>query len=317
MKDRMLEFCDWPMFDRIMMDASLCREVLEVILDRPVSQVEHVIAERDIRPSFASHGVRLDAFVQTDNEVYDIEMQTSRKGKLGRRLRYYQGSIDTLSLHRGEEYEKLPPCFIIFICTCDPFGCSLPVYTFDMTCAESDGVVLDHGFTWIVLSAPAWRARPQGSLRNLLHYVMTGDAGADKLVRKINEAVIAANNDEVWRREKVELLTWERDMEIQKRIAIEEGIAEGRAEGRARGLAEGRARGIAEGRAEGLAEGLAEGRAEGRAEGFSAGIEEGESRLAALIAALMEAGRTEDAHRAATDADAREQLQREIGSISA
>ena len=146
---------------------------------------------------------------------------------------------------------------------------------------------------------------------------MTGDAGADKLVRKINEAVIAANNDEVWRREKVELLTWERDMEIQKRIAIEEGIAEGRAEGRARGLAEGRARGIAEGRAEGLAEGLAEGRAEGRAEGFSAGIEEGESRLAALIAALMEAGRTEDAHRAATDADAREQLQREIGSISA
>ena len=64
------------------MDASLCREVLEVILDRPVSQVEHVIAERDIRPSFASHGVRLDAFVQTDNEVYDIEMQTSRKGKL-------------------------------------------------------------------------------------------------------------------------------------------------------------------------------------------------------------------------------------------
>ena len=158
MKDRMLEFCDWPMFDRIMMDASLCREVLEVILDRPVSQVEHVIAERDIRPSFASHGVRLDAFVQTDNEVYDIEMQTSRKGKLGRRLRYYQGSIDTLSLHRGEEYEKLPPCFIIFICTCDPFGCSLPVYTFDMTCAESDGVVLDHGFTWIVLSAPAWRS---------------------------------------------------------------------------------------------------------------------------------------------------------------
>ena len=76
MKDRMLEFCDWPMFDRIMMDASLCREVLEVILDRPVSQVEHVIAERDIRPSFASHGVRLDAFVQTDNEVYDIEMPT-------------------------------------------------------------------------------------------------------------------------------------------------------------------------------------------------------------------------------------------------
>lgn len=102
-------------------------------------------------------------------------------------------------------------------------------------------------------------------------------------------AVDKANEDEEWLMEKRALLTLEEDLEIQKRIAMEEA------------------------REIGLAEGLAEGRAEGHAEGLSEGIDRGEARLGSLIEKLMDAGRMEDVGLVARDADARRALIAEFG----
>lgn len=96
MKENELEFSDWPMFDLLMTNEELCRELLEVVLNAPVSNIEYIIAENDIRPTLTNHGVRLDAYVKTENEVCNIEMQTVKRAKLGRRLRFYQGAMDTL-----------------------------------------------------------------------------------------------------------------------------------------------------------------------------------------------------------------------------
>ena len=108
MKENELEFSDWPMFDLLMTNEELCRELLEVVLDAPVSNIEYIIAENDIRPTLTNHGVRLDAYVKTENEVCNIEMQTVKRAELGRRLRFYQGAMDTLALRRGEHYRKPP-----------------------------------------------------------------------------------------------------------------------------------------------------------------------------------------------------------------
>ena len=75
MKDGMLEFSDWPMFDLLMTDKELCREVIEIILDESIADIEYIVTEDDVRPTLTNHGVRLDAFVKTKNEIYDIEMQ--------------------------------------------------------------------------------------------------------------------------------------------------------------------------------------------------------------------------------------------------
>ena len=90
MKDGMLEFSDWPMFDLLMTDKELCREVIEIILDESIADIEYIVTEDDVRPTLTNHGVRLDAFVKTKNEIYDIEMQTTKREDLGRRMRYYQ-----------------------------------------------------------------------------------------------------------------------------------------------------------------------------------------------------------------------------------
>ena len=336
MKENELEFSDWPMFDLLMTNEELCRELLEVVLNAPVSNIEYIIAENDIRPTLTNHGVRLDAYVKTENEVCNIEMQTVKRAKLGRRLRFYQGAMDTLALRRGEHYGNLPPCYIVFICLHDPFNAGLPVYTLNVKCQENTSVKTDHGFTWIVLAAPAWDRLPPGRLRNLLHYIATGEAGDDRFATKLAAAVRAANGDEAWRKEKMALLTFEEDMEIQRRMleedredfeiqkrileedrgdfeiqkrtleeqqrALEEDLEKQKhaLEEQKRVLEEQR-RMLQEDldKQEHIAVEAAE--SEGRTEG----LEAGEARLGALIAALIESGRSEEVALVATDADAR------------
>lgn len=336
MKENELEFSDWPMFDLLMTNEELCRELLEVVLDAPVSNIEYIIAENDIRPTLTNHGVRLDAYVKTENEVCNIEMQTVKRAKLGRRLRFYQGAMDTLALRRGEHYGNLPPCYIVFICLHDPFNAGLPVYTLNVKCQENTSVKTDHGFTWIVLAAPAWDRLPPGRLRNLLHYIATGEAGDGRFATKLAAAVRAANGDEAWRKEKMALLTFEEDMEIQRRMleedredfeiqkrileedrgdfeiqkrtleeqqrALEEDLEKQKhaLEEQKRVLEEQR-RMLQEDldKQEHIAVEAAE--SEGRTEG----LEAGEARLGALLAALIESGRSEEVALVATDADAR------------
>ncbi|WP_418970866.1 Rpn family recombination-promoting nuclease/putative transposase [Adlercreutzia sp.] len=351
MKENELEFSDWPMFDLLMTNEELCRELLEVVLNAPVSNIEYIIAENDIRPTLTNHGVRLDAYVKTENEVCNIEMQTVKRAKLGRRLRFYQGAMDTLALRRGEHYGNLPPCYIVFICLHDPFNAGLPVYTLNVKCQENTSVKTDHGFTWIVLAAPAWDRLPPGRLRNLLHYISTGEAGDDRFATKLAAAVRAANGDEAWRKEKMALLTFEEDMEIQRRMleedredfeiqkrileedrgdfeiqrrmleeqrrtlekqqrALEEDFEEQKhaLEEQKRVLEEQR-RMLQEDleKQERIAVEAAE--SEGRTEG----LEAGEARLGALIAALIESGRSEEVALVATDADARRARFEEFG----
>ena len=330
MKENELEFSDWPMFDLLMTNEELCRELLEVVLDAPVSNIEYIIAENDIRPTLTNHGVRLDAYVKTENEVCNIEMQTVKRAKLGRRLRFYQGAMDTLTLRRGEHYGNLPPCYIVFICLHDPFNAGLPVYTLNVKCQENTSVKTDHGFTWIVLAAPAWDRLPPGRLRNLLHYISTGEAGDDRFATKLAAAVRAANGDEAWRKEKMALLTFEEDMEIQRRMleedredfeiqkrtleeqqrALEEDLEKQKhaLEEQKRVLEEQR-RMLQEDldKQEHIAVEAAE--SERRTEG----LEAGEARLGALIAALIESGRSEEVALVATDADARRARFEEFG----
>ena len=258
-----------------------------------IADIEYIVTEDDVRPTLTNHGVRLDAFVKTKNEIYDIEMQTTKREDLGRRMRYYQGALDTLTLRKGEGYEELPPCIIIFICMHDPFDEGLPVYTLDVNCLEKPSARIGHGFLWKALSAPAWGKLPEGRLRNLLHYVWTGEAGEDPLMGQLAVAVKKANKNENWRKEKMALLTFEEDMEIQRRIAEKKGQERGQIIGLQMGLEQG----LAEGREQGLAEGREQGLAEGRAEAAS--------EVASLMALLLGAEAVEESYR--------DELMREFG----
>ena len=151
---RDLRFSDWPMFNRVVEESpDICRRLLEVILDEPLEAVELVIGERAIEPRLGARGVRLDAFVRGSGRIYDVEMQAQSVEALGRRMRYYQASMDTGELRKGKEYVHLPDSFIVFICRNDHFGRRQPIYRFSMACEQDSKTHLEEGMHWLVLNA--------------------------------------------------------------------------------------------------------------------------------------------------------------------
>lgn len=237
MKDGMLAFSDYPMFGRVMADEAICKRVVEAILGEEIGRIEVINAEQAIEPALSSKGIRMDVFLKASGKMYDIEMQAYGRKDLWRRLRYYQASMDVAYLRKGSNYEDLPESYIIFICTDDPLGLGIPVATFVKRCRQAPQLSVDDGTCWKILNAAYWEDAPFGELRDLLRYTAQGglvsEASETALVREVDAAVQHANQDDLWRREAIQLLTLEQDMASQIAISRREGKAEGRAQGKA------------------------------------------------------------------------------------
>ena len=133
-----LDLCDPFLFAAALEDEAICRLILETILGRPITKVR-VHAEHTILYSSDFRSVRLDIYASDEVQVeYNIEMQNEDEHNLAKRSRYYQGEMDITSLKPGEDFNDLRPCFIIFICTFDPFGKGLYRYTFENKCLETE-----------------------------------------------------------------------------------------------------------------------------------------------------------------------------------
>ncbi len=282
MEMRDLTFTDGPMFQHLMGNEEICKGVVERVLGEKIISVDNIVTEQSIEPRLGSHGVRLDAMLAADGRVYDIELQSYRRGRLAKRLRYYQASLDVEALGKGRDYDLLPETYLIFICTDDFLGTKLPVSTLDIRCREQPDFDCGHGFRWVILDASRWREIAGGPLRDLLRFVDTGTTPQDdSLIRLIEDEMACINIDAAWKESMMPFLTVEDDARIQARISYEDGRSEGLAEGRSEGLAEGRS--------------------------------EGEAAMAALMERLFAESRTEDARRAAADADIRARLLKEYG----
>ena len=116
------------MFGAVMQEGDNCKELLELILRRKLSEV-HISQEKGIfyNPDF--HGVRLDVYaMDIYGKVYDIEMQVSNDDT-ELRARYYHSQMDVELLLKGKDYNELPESYVIFICNYDPLKMGKFVYT--------------------------------------------------------------------------------------------------------------------------------------------------------------------------------------------
>lgn len=319
MRNGMLEIKDAPMFGRVMRNPDICKGVLERILGISVGHIEYLNTEQVFDPATDAKGVRMDVFAKDNNRVFNIEMQRADAVALGKRLRYYQASMDTAILDKGEDYDQLSESYVIFICMNDPCACSLPLYCFERTCKANPNAQIGDASHWIVVNASAWEQVEDASLAALLEYIFDGNVCEDDLVTKIDRAVLTVNADAIWRRNAMGFMTLEHHYRVQMRAAtregLEKGFEQGLQEGRRKGLEEGLQEGLQEGRTAGLQEGLQEGRAAGLQEGIQEGIQEGESRYAILVDKLLEQKRFDDLKRSADDTAFRQQLFEEFHLI--
>ena len=96
------------MFFSVMSDKELCKELLERILDIKIKKLVYAAGQDTKKDSYDGKGVRLDIYTEdSENTVYNVEMQAGKSTNLPKRSRFYQSAIDLNQLHAGMDYDAL------------------------------------------------------------------------------------------------------------------------------------------------------------------------------------------------------------------
>lgn len=196
---------DHFMFGKICLKKENSQLILRALFGREIN-VNDTQAEKFIKKYKDTKFVRLDLLAEEDNgTIYDAELQHKSKNKerqeeLPKRMRYYQGMIDTAILSSGTPYRKLPNTYIVFICTYDPFGKGLAKYTLDTNCNEIDIEGYDDGGHKIFFNTTGNLEELTQEAQNMLEYIASGKV-SDEATRLLDEEVVIAREIEEWRSE--------------------------------------------------------------------------------------------------------------------
>lgn len=223
-----LEFVDDFLFCKILTTRlDLCKEFIELILDIDIKKIRRSEYQKTIELKYDSRGVRLDVFVNDDKDtVYDLEMQTTNKSDLPKRARYYQGMIDLNMIERGAYFNDLNKSYVVFICTHDPFGKGLPVYTFENICSQDNGLALGDEAIKVIVNPESDRTGLSKEMNNLLDFIQ-GKKCTNGLAAELSDAVEAAKRHREW---EDDYMTLHLKILEERQEAREEGREEGREE---------------------------------------------------------------------------------------
>lgn len=214
-----LTFTDDYLFGTIMRDPEICAGVIERLLKIKVGHIEYPEIQKTLKPAYESKGVRFDVYVKDSDRVFDVEIQNKIVANLPKRTRYYQSMIDMDCLLRGEDYEKLPESFIIFICKHDPFKKNLPCYSFKSVCQENNTLLLDDKTTRVFYNVTAYNNSEDEQLKAFLHFVCKNEAD-DDFTRTLESRIRTIIDSEKFRTEYLAVNLHDRDL-------IKEGREEG------------------------------------------------------------------------------------------
>ena len=101
-----------------------------------------------------------------------MEVQTSDKKNLPRRMRYYQSTIDISILKQGVDYKELKASYVIFICSYDEFGRGRYIYTFENTCREEPGLTFGDDAYKVVVNTKGCRGEISEELMEAIIYTV-------------------------------------------------------------------------------------------------------------------------------------------------
>ena len=228
-----LDITDDFIFSRVMRNKKLCRTLLEMILKVKVGKIKFLTSHHAIQIDPNAKGIIMDVYLKDESKVINVEMQTSNKGDLPRRARYYQAAADIDTTPKGSKYKDLKQNYVIFICTFDPFLKGKPIYKFQNLCLEHDeAIYLGDGTEKIFLNTTAKdTTNLDGELRLFYDYIKERTAQTD--FTKELDATISRMKQE--KEERNMYLTYtSRMMECRQ-----DGYEEGREDGISIGLERG------------------------------------------------------------------------------
>lgn len=224
------------MFKKVMSIKRICKHLIEEVLQTPIADISYLETEKTIEPAYGSRGIRLDVTVADENHThYNLEMQVKNLKNpdtgvfvLPKRTRYYQAMIDMDSLQKGQEYDLLPPTYIIFICVFDFFEQGNYIYTFKKRCLENLELELPDETTTMFLNTLGTHGNITKDVKSFFDYVNSHVITSD-FTQEIDEEVAEIKHN---KKARDEYMLWEAMKTDLKREGHAEGLAEGRVEGK-------------------------------------------------------------------------------------
>ena len=225
-----LKFTDHYMFEKVLQNKDICKELLERLLKIKIERLEYPEIEKTISPYYDSKGIRLDVYVKDSDKVFDIELQNF-PDLLGLRTRYYQSMVDADNLIKGEHFSELPQSFIIFICTKDPFKKDLPIYSFRTRCDETLDLILDDFAVKKFFNANAYSKENDVEIKSFLEYIYNNKP-VDDFTDRIESFVHKIKQQEFNRKEYSSVNIHDQDTFRRGKLeGISEGIQQGISQG--------------------------------------------------------------------------------------
>lgn len=137
---RIKNFClmDDDFMTKCFEDSPECTElVLHIVMDKPDLKVQEIKVQHVIK-NLQGRSVRLDIFA-TDKagKKYNIEIQRSDQGAGRKRARFNSSLMDANILLAGDDTEKLPETYVIFITERDVIGRNEPIYHIERMISET------------------------------------------------------------------------------------------------------------------------------------------------------------------------------------
>lgn len=192
----------------------VCKELLEILLKIKIDHIE-MKTEETVEVDFGKKGIRMDVYAVGANKAFDLEMQTTDKGEIPKRSRFYQGIIDVQELNSGANYKALKDSYIIFICVPDIFGKGLAKYTFENLCIENPEIKLNdrtYKYFFIANNYDKILDEKQKAFLKLVITNSNSETQTDSFAEKLSKLVEEAKINSQWRKQFME---WEREMAFQ------------------------------------------------------------------------------------------------------
>lgn len=227
-----LNLCDDFLFKEVMKDERLVIGFLEMVLNLKdkITGINFIETEKTIQNRFLDKSIRLDVYVKDEEDnVYNIEIQNGKFANLPKRCRKYQADIDGSALKPGEDYANLKKQYIIFVCTGDPFGKGMYMYTFVNRCNEDFDLELGDGSTKIFLNTKGKNGSASAQLKAFLNFLeksteQNAELSKDIYVQQLSQKIEAIKRDEALGGV---FMTIEEKMNETLEQGIEQGIEKG------------------------------------------------------------------------------------------
>ncbi len=197
-------------------DTASIELVLQIVLEKPDLKVLDVRTQVFVE-NLLNRSVRLD-ILATDSTgaKLNVEVQRSDKGAGRKRARYNSSMMDANLLKKGEDFDKLPETWVIFITENDVMGKGLPLYPIER-CFLGTGERFEDGSHILYVNGAYRRDTPIGKL---MHDFSCTDA-ADMYYGTL------ANRVRFFKESKEGIEIMCKAMEDMRNESLQEGIREG------------------------------------------------------------------------------------------